>query len=138
MADLNRTDLIALLERLGAQNDATVLEAARALHRQVSETGSSWDDLLRRDLGLTDPLTDADSHERDETAADDAAPETDGAPPTADLAETARLVDRLLARKNISNTLRADLNELKENISDGSLDAMDSRYIRALAKRLGV
>ena len=34
--------------------------------------------------------------------------------------------------------MREDLTEMKRSIADGSLDAMDSNYVRALAKRLGV
>ena len=58
-------------------------------------------------------------------------------PSAADRAEAGRLVDRLLARKNLSGNMREELADLKRSIADGSLDAMDNRYIRALAKRLG-
>ena len=56
----------------------------------------------------------------------------------ADKAEAARIIDRLLARKNLSSNLREDLAEFKRTLSDGSFDEVDSRYVRALAKRLGV
>ena len=57
------------------------------------------------------------------------------ASPAAD--ETARLIDRLL-RKGVSDDLREDLTEMKRQLADGSLDQEDRRYVRALAKRLGV
>ncbi len=56
---------------------------------------------------------------------------------SADNAEALRLIERL-QRKGVSETLREELAEMKRNIADGSFDAMDRRYLRALAKRLGV
>ena len=119
MANVDRAALIDLLDRLGSDDDAAVLEAARALHRKAAESGLSWDDLIRLD-------------EADEPAADDVPL---ASPPDAD--ETTRLIDRLL-RKDVSDDLREDLTEMKRQLADGSLDQEDRRYVRALAKRLGV
>jgi hypothetical protein len=134
MAKLDRAGIIALLDRLGAEDDATVLDAARTLHRQLSEAGTSWDELLRVDLNAA---TDTPSGQPD--AAGDAASEISLDDPSSatDSAETARLIERLLARKGISSTLREDLDDLKRALTEGSLDASDHRYVRALAKRLG-
>ena len=122
MTDLDRAGLIELLDRLGGENDAAVLDAARALHRRAAESGLTWDDIIRPDPDLEDePL--------------DEAPvpvETD--PNTA---EVARLIERLL-RKGVSDASRQDLAEMKRQIADGTLDADDARYVRALARRLGV
>ncbi len=112
--------LIDLLDRLGSDDDAAVLEAARALHRKAAEAGLSWDDLIRPD------------RVEDEPAADDVPL---ASPPDAD--ETTRLIDRVL-RKGVSDDLREDLTEMKRQLADGSLDQEDRRYVRALAKRLGV
>jgi hypothetical protein len=120
MTNVDRAALIDLLDRLGSDDDATVLEAARALHRKAAESGVSWDDLIRLDA--------AD----DEPAANDVPP---ASPPDAD--ETTRLIDRLL-RKGVSDDLREDLTEMKRQLADGSLEQEDRRYVRALAKRLGV
>jgi hypothetical protein len=128
MASFDRAGFIELLDRLGGDNDATVLEAARALHRKAAESGLSWDDLLALDSG--------DDHE-DHEPAEEAAVELSPAELSADNAEALRLIERLL-RKDVSETLRDDLTEMKRNIADGSLDAADRRYVRALAKRLGV
>ena len=133
MAKLDRPAIIDLLGRLGAESDATALEAARELHRQVSEAGSSWDHLLRADLDMS-AAADAPL---DDAPADDEPAEAGGEVLAADKADAARLLDRLLARKNISSTLREDLTELKRTLADGEFDAMDARYVRALAKRLG-
>jgi hypothetical protein len=123
MTSLDRTVLIGLLERLGSEDDATVLEAARTLNRTISEAGASWDELIALELD-DDELEDA--------------PEADTAiPDSPDGAETLRLIDRLL-RKGVSETLREDLLDMKGKLADGTLDQGDRRYIRAVAKRLGV
>ncbi|MGH6771439.1 MAG: hypothetical protein ACRECO_20760 [Xanthobacteraceae bacterium] len=127
MANLDRPGIVALLDRLGEQDDAAVLEAARALHRTVNEAGATWDDLLRRDFDDGD----ADEGTFDEPAADEAGGLSD-----ADKADARRLIERLLGRGSLSDTLREDLSDLKSGLADGSFDAMDLRYVRALARRL--
>lgn len=121
MTTVDRAALIALLDRLGSDDDAAVLEAARALHRAAAEAGLSWDDLI---------ALEQDDDDQDDTGAVTAAPGPDGA-------ETLRLIDRLL-RKGVSDDLRQDLLEMKRQLGDGSLDDDDRRYVRAVAKRLGV
>ncbi len=54
-----------------------------------------------------------------------------------DLSEDGRILERLLARKGLSKTMREELRDLRRSQAEGGLDAMDRRYIRALAKRLG-
>ncbi len=135
MANVDRPGLIELLGRLGAESDEAVLAAARELHRKVSESGSSWDELLRADFDAVG--AGADDEPLDEPADDETAADADGELSAAGKSEAARLIDRLLARKNLSSTLREDLTELKRAHAEGGLDAIDSRYIRALAKRLG-
>jgi hypothetical protein len=120
MTTIDRAALIDLLDRLGSDDDAAVLEAARALHRKAAESGLTWDDLIRLD-------------EADGEPAKDDVPLA--SPPDAD--ETTRLIDRLL-RKDLSENLREDLTEMKRQLADGSLDQEDRRYVRAVAKRLGV
>jgi hypothetical protein len=127
MPDLDRAELLELLGRLGAPDDATVLVAARALHDKVSESGLAWDTLLRLDAEAT-------GHEQD-----DGPPEEASAPgerPSGGKAEVTLLIERLLARAAISDTLREELVDFKRAIADGSFDEMDARYVRALAKRL--
>jgi hypothetical protein len=119
MTGVDRAALIELLDRLGSADDATVLEAARALHRKMAEAGLSWDDLIQLD---------------DDTPADE---DEKVAPPSPDADETSRLIDRLL-RKGVSDNLREDLTDMKRQLAGGELDQEDRRYLRALAKRLGV
>jgi hypothetical protein len=127
MPDLDRAELLELLGRLGASDDASVLVAARELHGKISASGVTWDTLLRLDA-------DATGHEQD-----DRAPEETSAPgerPSGGKAEVALLIERLLARAAISDTLREELVDFKRAIADGSFDEMDAQYVRALAKRL--
>ena len=138
MAGVNRSELIELLDRLGADHDDMALVAARALHSKVSEAGLTWGGLLRNESDSAFGATAATEESHDLAAGADGgtgvtAPGS--APP--DVAEAARLIDRLLARKTISETLRAELGEFKSNIAKGEFDAMDRAYIAALAKRLG-
>ena len=127
MAKLDRAGMIELLGRLGADNDETVLQAARELSHKLGESGLTWDELLRLDADAAnaahEPVEAGDAPAERELPAD---------------AESARLIDRLLARRAISDTLREDLTELKRAIANGSFDPTDASYIRALAKRLGV
>jgi hypothetical protein len=121
MTNEDRAALIDLLDRLGSGDDAAVLEAARALHRKAAESGLSWDDLILTDQADDEPV------EEDEAVA----------APSPDADETTRLIDRLL-RKGVSDTLREDLTDMKRQLVGGELDQEDRRYLRALAKRLGV
>jgi hypothetical protein len=138
MTTLDRPGLIDLLGRLGAEDDPTVLDAAREAHRRVSASGSTWADLLLADAAAAGVDSERPDRQGEAQPGDDAPLAADGALSAANTAEAARIIDRLLARQNISSTLREDLAELKRSIAEGTFDAMDARYVRALAKRLGV
>lgn len=125
----DRTRFIELLGQLGAENDETVLNAARELHRSVKEAELDWNELLRADEAAEENKE--DDHR---PVADAAAPAGPAAP--ADKSEDMKIVDRLLARKGLSDTMRSDLTEFKRSIREGTFDRMDADYIRALAKRL--
>jgi hypothetical protein len=129
MPDLDRAELLELLGRLGAPDDATVLAAARALHDKVSESGLAWDTLLRLDAEAT-------GYEQHDSPHEEAS--APGERPGGGKAEVTLLIERLLARAAISDTLREELVDFKRAIADGSFDEMDARYVRALAKRLRV
>lgn len=125
MADLDRAGFIELLGRLGAESDATALAAARELDRKVKESGLTWDVLLRAEDDESAPVAHTSAAAGSETAA----PVARG--------DDSRIIERLLARKDISDTLRSDLGDFKRQISEGKLDREDASYIRAVAKRLG-
>jgi hypothetical protein len=42
----DRERLIELLKKLGGEDDADVLAAARDVHAQIADTGADWDELL--------------------------------------------------------------------------------------------
>jgi hypothetical protein len=125
MPDLDRAELLELLGRLGAPDDASVLAAARTLHGKISASGVTWDTLLRLDA-------DATGREQDDSPPE----ETSASGERPGKAEVALLIERLLARAAISDTLREELVDFKRAIADGSFDEMDAQYVRALAKRL--
>ena len=129
MPELDRAELLELLGRLGASDDAIVLAAARELHGKISASGVTWDTLLRLDA-------DATGHEQDDRPDEETSSDAPTKRPTAGKAEVAFVIERLLARAAISDTLREELVDFKRAIADGSFDEMDAQYVRALAKRL--
>jgi|SRR5689334_21367954 len=128
MPDLDRAELLDLLGQLGAEDDASVLAAARAVHGKISESGLTWDALLRLDA-------DASGREQDESPPEETS-DASGERPIGGKAEVTFLIERLLARTTISDTLREELVDFKRAIAEGSFDEMDAEYVRALAKRL--
>jgi hypothetical protein len=116
MADLDRAALIETLARLGAESDEIVLEAARAAHRQLTEVGRNWNEIIVPVAALTAQDA-ADAHG------------TEGEP------DIGRQIDWLI-RKGVSDTLRDDLIDMKRQLAAGTLDPDDARYVDALARRL--
>jgi hypothetical protein len=137
MANLDRSRVIELLGQLGATDDQTVLEAARAANRAVTEAGLTWDDVVRAEPASGSVDIDGDAQPAVEAVIDGTPTEAGGSVSEADKAESMRLIGRLLAGKAISDNLREDLTDMKRAIAEGEFDAMDARYVRALARRLG-
>jgi hypothetical protein len=128
MADLNRSHLIDMLGRLGDSDDATALAAARELSRTIKDANLTWDELLQsEDATVPDGRT---PHEAPSVRMEARAG-------GAGHGDTARLIDRLLARTDISETLRTDLGDFRKQAAEGKLHKDDADYIRAVAKRLG-
>ena len=123
---LERETVIDLLEKLGSERDEDALEAARALHAQVTDAGLRWQDLL---VGDETPTPAAETEEEDD------APATATAF-TGDDSETARLIDRLLAREGNSDAFRQELEEYKTDLATGDFEPSDHRYVHALYARL--
>ena len=146
MADeLNRGELISLLEGLGDDADERVIDAARTIHQRVTSTGVTWDELLvpeEVDEPDEDPDDDWDEDEDEDKdegegegedvgrGRDEAAPLEQGKHAVA-----LALIDDLLAR-DISETAREELLGYKADIADGEFDGSDLKYLRALAARL--
>ena len=123
MTDLDRAALIELLDRLGSSR------RRRRCWRRPARC-------IARRPNPACPGTTSSGSDDDEPAADEAEARR-WRHPARMPDETARLIDRLL-RKGVSEDLREDLTEMKRQLAEGSLDQEDRRYVRALAKRLGV
>jgi len=123
---IDRDEVIRLLERLGSDDDADVLAAARALHAHVSETDLEWDDLLASD--------------RADAATDDADDDDNAARPDPGVGgrdgDTLALIEELLSKHGGSQPLREELEEYKADIANGEFQSRDHQYVRALYKRL--
>ena len=132
---LDRDELISLLETLGSDNDEEALTAARVLDGKVKAAGSDWDELLSDRIG-----------KRDDNSEDFEGPSLDlgelgdleklPADAAAKNAESLKLIEKLLARTEISAELRQELEDYKADIAEGDFSDGDHRYIRALCKRL--
>ena len=152
MAELDRDYLLDQLEKLGSEDDATVLAAARAAHRHVEESGYEWDDVLEpdedeyeddEDDAAEDDIVDEDDDiERDDYDGDDEEADTLSRVAAGDeggeSGEEGRLIAKLLAHRDVTDDTREDLAEMQTDFENGDLSAMDRRFVRALAKRLDV
>ena len=165
MADLNRERIIELLDRLGSEDDAKVVAAARALHKEVTEAGLGWDALLTPERGEEPEYEneyDDDDEDEDDSGdedGDDSGDEDEGdsgdedeneAEPEIEVdagafagkvsdardAESLALIEKMLARRQLAETTREELAAYKEDIAEGELDEADRKYLRALHARI--
>ena len=121
---LDRNEIIELLNRLGGDRDEDVLEAARAAHSLIDAAGADWDELL----------VNGESDVEDESAIVDEASEP--AAKGGGKGGSRKLIEKLLAGKGVSASLRQELKDYLTDIEEGDFDEADARYISALAKRL--
>ncbi|MYE02733.1 MAG: hypothetical protein F4Y03_15950 [Alphaproteobacteria bacterium] len=135
MNETDRMYLLERLERLGAEDDAEALQAARELAARVSEGGLDWDDLIAPEDPPEDDFSEAD-FDLEEDGEDDA---EDGPPLEGDGSVEVQLLQKLLERKGTSRALKEELQEMRRDAaSEDGLSDMDRRYIQALARRLSV
>jgi len=142
LANLNRDEFVALLNKLGSENDAEVLSVARDLHAKVTVAGVTWDALLAPDRPNDDagdegddeaPQARASSGGNDDTLV---APNADhGALSDAEKDEARQLIDAI-GKMQISDQTRAELADHAADLLDGRMEQMDLRYLRALSRRL--
>ena len=123
---LNRDELIALLNRLGSEDDADVLQAARDAHARVAAADLDWEALLVPE--------DSDVEEPDEEALEEV--EETPADRSEKNAESLALIGKLLAKKDISEDLRTELEDYKTDIAEGEFTEADRKYLRAVYQRL--
>jgi len=121
---LDREEIVALLERLGGEDDADVLKSARALHAMVTAAGIGWGELLSGHGAKT-----ADS---EEAGADRPAESDISGGNAAALA----LIEKFLARPGITEEFRREMEGYRSDIAEGVFGADDHRYLVALDKRL--
>ena len=132
MNESERTYLLERLERLGAEDDAEALQAAREVAARVSEARLDWDELIAPEDPPEEDFTAAeyDLEDDGEDAAEDDVPlEGDGS------AEM-QILQRLLERKGASRALKEELQEIRREAATEGLSDMDRRYLRALDARL--
>jgi len=125
MPYLDRDSFIALLNRLGDDDDSQVLSAARELDRRVRAADADWNDLLA-------PPPGADDDDYDD--ADDAG--TVEPLPAGEAADDAARIRLLLDKYDLLDDTREDLEDMLEMIEEGEFSDMDRRYVRALEDRL--
>ena len=141
MNESERMYLLERLERLGAEDDADALLAARELAARVSEAGLDWDELIAPEDPPEGDFASADFDLEEDGAdgPDDAEDTEDGPPLEGDGSAEAQLLQKLLERKGNSRALKEELQEMRRDAaSEEGLSDMDRRYIQALAKRLSV
>ncbi len=126
----DRTGLIALLERLESEKDEDVLAAAREIAAMKKQAGTDWAAILDAVADDDDVIWDGTIDEN----ADEAESEGDADP--SDAGDDAKLIAELLARDDLSETTRQDLIDFQTEAARGPLGKSDSRYVRALHRRL--
>ncbi len=142
-----REDMIELLNRLGADRDGDVLEAAREVHARITAADMIWDELLVPDQADDDDDSDDDDDDDDESDDSDDSDAIESSDPDEETnepagaadarnAETLALIDKLLAMRGISADLREELKDYKTDIAEGEFETRDHRYIRAVHARL--
>lgn len=164
--ELDRDAFLRLLERLGDESDEQALAAARDVHAQIASAGVSWDELLVPEGGAEpkadhrdedDALDEADDRDEDDAVDEDDDRDEDDAldeggdrdedqdededqeatsDPSVKDAEALKLIERLLEKSGLRDETRAELRDYKKDIAAGEFDAMDGRYLKALASRL--
>jgi hypothetical protein len=126
-----REDVIGLLNKLGSDRDEEVLEAAREVHARITAAGASWEELLVPDESVAEDDSDAvDSPDLEEETTPTAAEAG------AKNAESIALIDKLLAKSDISTDLREELEGYKTDIAEGEFEDRDRRYVSAVFARM--
>ena len=121
MPFMDRNSFIALLDKLGDADDATCLAAAREIHQRMQQSNLQWSDLLVP-VDRSDPAEVTEGEPLDQPAqagSDDYV-----------------LIDRLLARGNLSDDTREELTGMRADIASGEFSARDRKYLQSLDARL--
>lgn len=129
-AELDRDEVLGLLDELGGDDDEAALAAARRLTSLVEAAGVGWEALL---ADWTRPGD--DEPEDDEPEDDEPVPEAAPGKTLSD-AQAVAMIDRLMARPETSEHLREELMGYKDDIAEGEFEESDRTYLHALNARL--
>lgn len=121
MSEIDRNTLIAHLESMSDEDDEKALSSARQAAGLVLDAGLSWNDVLA-----------PENTEEEEDEAEEPKLNLSDIPD-----DEAKLVDTLLARSDLNDDTRDDLETFKEDIEKGEFAAEDRKYLKALVARLG-
>jgi hypothetical protein len=130
-----------LLVPEGGVGEPDDIDDADEFDDEDDDTGDDGDDTDEDDTAEDDTAEDdtgEDDTGEDETGEDESpdAEEEDARPARAKDVESLALIEKLLAKSNISTDLREELKAYKINIAEREFDARDRRYISAIHKRL--
>lgn len=143
LEDLDRDQLIGLLEKMNGEDDSEVAAAARELHTHVTGAGVSWEEFIayaEDDYEDDDDLSDDDDDEMTEAELSDSGvdPSDEDADETPvnddEKAEALSIIDKLM--DDVSRDTREELKEYKTDIEEGEFEQMDLKYLRAMRDRL--
>ncbi|MBM3517100.1 MAG: hypothetical protein FJX56_04285 [Alphaproteobacteria bacterium] len=130
MTTLNRDEFMALLERLGGDDAADIVAAAREIRARMRLADVTWNMLLV-------PHERAPSADEPEPTRP-AAPAASSPPASASREEEARhLIDQLL-HQSISGALRLELEDFRRDIAEGRFDLGELDYLRKVHARLSL
>jgi hypothetical protein len=158
--DINRQQFVEVLERLGGEDDADVLAAAREAHAIVNGAGMTWHTVLvpesidepeiPDEIDDPDELYDDDVDDIDEdvddtaddtgddadVTDDDGEDVTDSTKSSRDDSESLKLIERMMTHAKDNEDFREELNGYKEDIAEGEFTDRDRKYLRDLHARL--
>ena len=130
---LNRSEIIRLLKNLGSDQDDAVLSAARDLNQQITASGLDWGELLIPEEGQSSDVSEVkeEKDSSDNDVADDVVDDV-----VDDVDFTLSLIEKILSNSDRSDALREELEDYKNDISNGDFTDDDHKYVRALFDRL--
>jgi len=126
--DLDRDNIIRLLNQLGSDKDEDILTSARALNAQMTGANADWNDLL---VGQAEPVAEEEVVVEEEDTSED----SNNGKSLSDV-EAIKIIDRLIAKEDITEYMKEELEDYKTDIADGEFQASDRSYLLALNKRL--
>ena len=136
--DLERDEFLALLEKLKSEEDNEILGVVRDINAKMTVAGVSWDDLLISQNETQEDSVD-DNEDEDDQKGDRANVSGDNFEPLNDeeRQEAESLINAIKGMK-VSESTKQELDEYKDDLSEGEFEQMDLRYLRALKARLSV